>query len=192
MEATLELPRTDSVRWTTADLELMPDDGKRYEIIEGDLHVTTAPHWLHQSVIGNLVAELRDWSLKTKHGRALPGVGVVFDDENAVIPDLVWISHERLEVLLDESGHFRGAPEVAVEMVSPGQRNEERDRRAKLKLYSARGVLEYWIVDWRLKTIEVYRRTGASLRLVATLQADDELTSPLLPGFGVKVGELFA
>ena len=108
-----------------------------------------------------------------------------------VVPDVVWISHERLAALMDEAGHLTGAPELAVEVLSPGVENERRDREAKLKLYGSRGIREYWIVDWRLQQVEVYRRDQAMLRLVSTLFAEDVLTSPLLPGFSCPVARLF-
>lgn len=69
--------------------------------------------------------------------------------------------------------------------------NERRDREAKLKLYSIQGVQEYWIANWRLKTVEVYRRENAQLKLVATLIGNDELTSPLLPGFSCGIEQFF-
>ena len=108
---------------------------------------------------------------------------MIFAHDDNVIPDLVWISRERFADIWDEGGHMRAAPELVVEVLSPGSENERRDRDVKLKLYSRRGVLEYWIVDWRLRTVEVYRREELALRLVATLVDGDALTSPLLPGF---------
>jgi Uma2 family endonuclease len=78
-----------------------------------------------------------------------------------------------------------------VEVLSSGAENERRDREAKLKLYSSHGAQEYWIVDWRLQQVEVYRRERAVLRLVETLLADDEIESPLLPGFRCRVARLF-
>lgn len=69
-----------------------------------------------------------------------------------------------------------------VEVLSSGGKNEQRDKTVKLKLYSLYGVQEYWIVNWRLKEIKVYRREDARLQKVATLLMADMLTSPLLPG----------
>jgi Uma2 family endonuclease len=69
--------------------------------------------------------------------------GLIFSDTDAVIPDVVWVSHERLARLEDEAGPLRGAPELVVEVLSPGALNERRDREAKRKLYSAYGVQEY-------------------------------------------------
>ena len=108
------------------------------------------------------------------------------------IPDVVWASKERLALLLDDAGHLTAAPELIVEVLSLGTDNERRDREVKLKLYSSRGVREYWIADWRKQQVEVYRREGATLVLVATLFSDDELTSPLLPGFSCSLGQIFA
>lgn len=80
---------------------------------------------------------------------------------------------------------------VHVEILAPGKKNEDRDRTAKLNLYSRRGVSEYWIADPRHSTIEVYRRQDAALRLVATVQAGDTLQTPLLPGFSAPLEQLF-
>ncbi len=64
-----------------------------------------------------------------------------------MIPDVVWASNDCLERLLDEAGHLTAAPELVVEVLSPGKKNEKRERVAKLKLYSVQGVHEYWIVN---------------------------------------------
>jgi Uma2 family endonuclease len=181
----------ERVRWSSSDLMLFPDNGYRYEIIDGDLFVTRAPHWGHQRVSGNIHSELRAWSLKTGLGEAVATPGIIFSDADNVIPDLVWIRKERLAMLLDESGHLTGAPDLVVEVLSAGVENERRDREAKLKLYASRGVQEYWIVDWRLQQIEVYRRQQAVLKLTATLFNKDVLTSSLLIGFSCSVDGLF-
>ena len=181
----------DRVRWTTADIELLPNNGNRYEIINGDLFVTRAPHWGHQKSSGNAYAELRNWSIATGLGEAVQAPGVIFSDADNVIPDVVWVSKARLATGLDEAGHLTVAPELVVEVLSAGTDNERRDREAKLKLYSLRGVQEYWIMNWRSQQVEVYRRHQAMLQLVATLLTTDELTSPLLPGFSCAVAQLF-
>jgi Uma2 family endonuclease len=118
--------------------------------------------------------------------------GIIFSEADNVIPDVVWISQERLAALVDEEGHLTGAPELIVEVLSAGSTNQRRDREAKLKLYSFKGVQEYWIVDWRLRQVEVYRREKAQLRAIATFLPDDEITSPLLPGFHCQVARLIA
>ncbi|NJO43187.1 MAG: Uma2 family endonuclease [Cyanobacteria bacterium CRU_2_1] len=179
------------VRWTTTDLELLPESSNRYEIIDGELLVTRAPHWEHQKAITNTAAELRNWSYATHLGETVATPGVIFTDADNVIPDVVWISKERLTYSLDEAGHLTIAPELIVEVLSPGIDNERRDRETKLKLYTSRGVQDYWILDWRLKQVEVYRRQAGLLQLVCTLFPGDHLTSPVLPGFTCDVERLF-
>ena len=184
-------PLTERLRWTTSDLELLPDNGNRYEIIDGELFVTKAPHWKHQLTCGRIFSALDAWSQSTKSGQAAINPGIIFTDTDNVIPDVVWASNERLAVLLNNAGHLTAAPELVVEVLSPGTENQRRDREAKLKLYSSRGVREYWIVDWQKQQIEVYRREEAVLNLVATLFTNDNLITPLLPGFNCLVGAIF-
>ncbi|MEB3339025.1 MAG: Uma2 family endonuclease [Leptolyngbyaceae bacterium] len=181
----------ERIRWTTSDLELLPESSNRYEIINGALLVTRAPHWGHQRATTNTAAELRNWSVNTGLGETVQAPGVIFSEADNVIPDLVWISQERLAIALDEAGHLTIAPELIIEVLSPGSENERRDRETKLKLYAERGVQEYWILDWRLKQVEVYRRQKVTLKLMATLLEGDEVTSPLLPAFSCPVSRLF-
>lgn len=181
----------EGVRWTSSDLELLPDNGNRYEIINGELFVTRSPHWKHQKAGNNVCTELTLWSRETGLGEAVTAPGIIFTDADNVIPDVVWASNERLATLLDDDGHLTGAPELVIEVLSAGVENERRDKEVKLKLYASRGVQEYWIMNWRLQQIEVYRRERAMLVLVETLFANDDLISPLLPGFSCVVGSLF-
>jgi Uma2 family endonuclease len=183
----------NSLSWTTADLEALPDDGgwSRYEVINGELFVTRAPHIRHQSTAGNIQFELESWSRQTQLGKAVQTPGLVFTATDAVIPDLVWASNDRIERGIDAAGHFTIAPELVVEILSAGEVNERRDKSVKLKLYSQFGVREYWIVNWQLQTLEVYRRNDAKLELFCTLLPGDMLTSPLLPEFTMAIDSIF-
>ncbi|NEQ19808.1 MAG: Uma2 family endonuclease [Microcoleus sp. SIO2G3] len=182
----------NSIRWTTADLEVLEaDEWKRYEIIDGELFVTRAPHIGHQDAAGRIYARLLVWSEETELGTPFATPGIIFTDADNVIPDVIWVSKERLAMIVDEEGHLTGAPELIVEVLSPGSNNERRDRNAKLKLYSLKGVQEYWIVDWRLHQLEIYHREDALLKSVGTFLAGDEIISPLLPGFRCQVQRFF-
>jgi len=184
---------TVAFRFTSADLERLPDiEGVRYEIIDGELLVSRQPVEAHQYACTMLAVALQGWSLETGAGLTVFAPGLVFSEDNDVIPDLVWISHERRPLALDEKGHYRLAPELVIEVLSPGTVNERRDRDLKLSLYSRRGVREYWIVDWQQRLIEVYRPERDALLLVASLLDEDALTSPLLPGFACPVSSLWA
>jgi Uma2 family endonuclease len=182
---------TETLRWTTADLQLLPEDGRRYEIVDGELLVTRAPHWGHQKAGGRIYGALDDWSLNTKLGEASFAPGIVFGDADNVIPDVVWISKERLTLGLDEAGHLIAAPELIVEVLSPGAENARRDKDLKLRLYSVSGVREYWIIDWQGQQVEVYRRDSTRLKLAVTLLPGDEIETPLLPGLSYPVTKLF-
>ena len=183
---------TSIQRWTSADLAAFPDDdGKRYEIIDGELFVSTTPHFYHQLVCGNIHSLLKNWNDQTQLGRPIIAPGLIFADDDDVIPDVAWLSEERLAIALGADGKLHSAPDLVIEVLSPGSTNKRRDRQAKLKLYSRRGVLEYWIVDWLTRSVEIYRRQNIQLELFATLTKSDVLESPLLPGFSAQTGELF-
>ena len=178
--------------FTSADLDKFPDiPGVRYAIIDGELFVTHQPTLSHQCAAGQSAFALNAWSQQTGAGWVFPEPGLVFAEDQDVAPDLVWISRERLPAAEDDKGHLRLAPELVVEVLSPGAANAFRDRQLKLSLYGRRGVLEYWIVDWMQRTVEVHRRVDRELRLVATLRNSDTLTSPLLPGFSLPISQLW-
>jgi Uma2 family endonuclease len=183
---------TKSLGWTSADLETLPDDGKRYEIIDGELFVSKQPHYNHQRTCTRLATRLEIWSNESKAGEVTQAPGLIFAEDDDVAPDIVWVSKERLESVLGADGKLHAAPELIIEVLSPGRSNEQRDREAKLALYSRRAVEEYWIADWRERQFEVYRREGDELRLTAILREGDTLESPLLPGFSCLIAELFA
>ena len=181
-----------TMRWTSQEMNILPDDeSKRYEIIDGELYVSKQPHVHHQLVCSRIWELLQLWSRQTKTGLAVNAPGLIFADDNDVAPDVMWISLERQVQALQADGKYHGAPELAVEVLSPGSFNERRDREFKLWLYSRRGVMEYWIVSWIERRLEVYRRDEAQLKLHATLYRADRLQSPYLPGFSCLVGDFF-
>ena len=183
----------NQVRWTIHDIEAFPDNGreKQYEIIDGELFVTRSPHFRHQRLATKLEVALENWSAISGLGQTVQTPGLIFTENDAVIPDVVWISNERLAQGLDEAGHLIVAPELIVEIASPGKSSGDRDRQAKRKLYSVYGVQEYWVGDWQLQNLEVYRRENAQLFLRETLYKEDCLTSPLLPDFSLPLSQIF-
>jgi Uma2 family endonuclease len=182
---------TEYEYFTSADLLALPQNGKRYEIIEGDLVMSRQPGYEHQFCCGQVFRFLQAWSEQNGSGATLIAPGVIFADDDDVAPDVIWISRARLAQAADKAGHLHTAPELAVEVLSPGSENARRDRETKRKLYARRGVAEYWILDWMQRRAEVYRREHNALTLVCTLFADETLTSPLFPGFTCRVGDLF-
>jgi len=183
---------TIAARFTIRDLDRFPDDKRyRYEIIDGELHVTKAPDSDHQFISTNLIVELGTWNRATELGVVLPAPGVVFAVDDAVIPDLIWVRAERYRSILDSAGHFTAAPDVVIEILSPGSANQRRDRELKLAVYNRWAVPEYWIVNREQRQVLVYRREFDGLALTATLGEGDRLTSPQFPGFTCPVSSLF-
>ena len=184
---------TTSDRFTTADLERLDlPEGWRAEIIDGVLYMSKAPGWDHQEVVGRVALTLSAWA--DEHwGRVNFGIGVIYAEDDNVIPDVVWVSDERLAQGLDAAGHLNEVgPELVVEVQSPGAENARRDREAKLALYSRRDALEYWIVDPVNRTIHQYHRPqGGPLQPRGVMAGDEWLTSDLLEGFAVVVSELW-
>ncbi|MEM9541150.1 MAG: Uma2 family endonuclease [Cyanobacteria bacterium P01_E01_bin.42] len=182
----------DKIRWTIADLEIFPENGKRYEIIAGELFVTRAPHWRHQRISVNISTRLNLWCEQTGLGEVATAPSVIFSEEDSVIPDVVWVDRERLSDILDDAGHLIDAPDLAVEVLSKSAAERKRDYEAKLKLYSSRGVKEYWICDRQTRSVQVYSRENGILKLAVTLFEKDSLTSPLLPEFDCLVERFFS
>lgn len=176
---------------TSRDLELMPDDGKLYEVIEGELYVSKQPSWEHQYACLRIGSRLDAWSEESGLGVANASPGLIFAEDDDVAPDVVWISHHNLATALWTDGKLHAAPELVIEVLSPGNKNRLRDRQTKLKLYSRRGVQEYWVIDWERRQVEVYRRSQSLLALEATFLEEDLLTSVLLPNFTCPVATLF-
>ena len=117
--------------------------------------------------------------------------GVILSEFSAVIPDLVFVSNERLDEIAS-GDRITGAPDLVIEIVSPGAENARRDRLAKRQLYGKHGVKEYWIVDFESRTIEVYLLQGQTLVLKSRLTEQDELTSAMLPGYHCRVATIFS
>jgi Uma2 family endonuclease len=182
-----------TLRFTVDDLEALPDplDDTRYELIDGELLVAHQPHWEHQFTSGTLFMALQIWSRQTGLGVANLAPELIFSPEDDVAPEVVWISRERRAQGVQDNGKLYVAPEIAIEILSPGSTNERRDRDLKRKLYAREGVEEYWLVDWRIRQIEIYRREGSIFELATTLTNADDITSPLLPGFTFPVRDLW-
>ena len=176
---------------TIADLESMPDDDNRYELIEGELIVSRAPSLLHQIVVRNFSTFLQNFVDASPIGLVVPGPGVIFSEHNSVIPDVVFVSNERRSEVAS-GDRITGAPDLVIEVVSPGKENHRREQLAKRQLYGGYGVKEYWIADFETRTIEVYRLRKNVLTTIATLTERDELTSSVLSGFSVPVASIFA
>jgi Uma2 family endonuclease len=174
---------------TVADLDLTPDDGNKYELIEGEIYMSRAPSLTHQLTVQNLLMGIGSFLATNPIGLVVPGPGMIFDDYNGVIPDIVFFRHERRGEIAS-GDRLSGAPDLVIEVVSPGAENERRDRILKRRVYGRFGVKEYWLIDYVSRSVEVYVLADKGLELAATFTGDDELTSSVLPGFLMKPAQL--
>jgi Uma2 family endonuclease len=175
---------------TIDDVDAMPEDGTRYEVIEGELFVSRAPGLTHQRVSLNLALYIGIYLSRNPVGEILAAPGVVFSEFSGVIPDLAFVKTERREEIASGE-RITGAPDLVIEIVSPGAENERRDRTAKRQLYGKYGVKEYWLVDPYKRTVEVFLLKGRTLKLHAVYADGDKIISSMLPGFTCNVGSIF-
>ena len=130
-----------------------------------------------------------DYLKKNPIGEISATPGLILSDFDGVIPDLIYISHERRDEILNEKdGKFHGAPELVIEILSPGRVNARRDLQIKRELYDIYGVREYWAIKPPEKEIEVFKLGGES-RIYAK---DETVKSSFLPKFKLSVRNLFA
>lgn len=176
---------------TVADLDAYPDDdGNRYELIGGELFVSCAPGISHQRVILNLEIALSDYLRANPIGILVPGAGAILSDYDAVIPDIAFVRNERWDQVVTGE-KFTGAVDLVIEVLSPGAANRRRDLSAKRGLYGKYGVEEYWIVDTENLSVLIFRLEGPMLEEIVTLTGDEDVTSPVLPSFRLKVKTIF-
>ncbi len=180
-----------STRLTYQDYLELPDDGKRYEIIDGELYVNPAPNVRHQRIVRVVFRHLDRYFEDHGSGEVLTApTDVVFDDEDITQPDLLVVKSDRAGVVTEKN--LQGAPNIAIEVLSDGTRR--KDEILKRKLYERAGVDEYWIIDPAIDLVKIYRRGDSGYIRAAELSAETggSIASPLLPGFSLDVQKVFA
>jgi Uma2 family endonuclease len=184
-------PATPGVKLTYDDFVLFPDDGKRHELIDGEHYVTPSPHLKHQKVSGNLYLLIANWLESHPIGQIFYApFDVIFSTFDVVEPDLLYMSNDRASDILTNA-NVQGAPELVIEIGSPGTR--KRDETIKRRLYERSNVSEYWVVDPEIDVVRVYRRGAAGFERPEELRADagDVLTTPLLPRASLPLSRIF-
>jgi len=176
------------IRFTYRDYCLLPEE-KRYELIEGELLMTPAPGTQHQTVLQRLFKVVETFVTAQDLGRVwFAPLDVILSDEDVVQPDLLYVATARLGIVTERG--LRGAPDLAVEVLS--QATRERDPVVKRKLYAKYGVKEYWLVDPDGRTVEVLTLGQEGYETFRVFPEGTAVESPLLPGFRAEVGPLFA
>jgi len=173
--------------WTYEDLLTLPDDGRRYEIIEGELYEMPAPTLAHALAISRIITLLIPL-LDRLGGRWLTApLDIFLPGANPVQPDIIAILPGNAANLVARG--IEGPPDLIVEVLSPSNRGH--DLLTKRALYARAGVREYWIVDPEAKTLEILALDRDALHSVAIATGDDVPASPLFGSLGVSAATLF-
>jgi len=174
--------------FTYDDYIALPDDGKRYEIIEGEVSMTPAPSTRHQEVQIRLSSALFFYVDKHSLGRVLSSpVDLVLSMVDVVQPDVLFVARDRVHIIAKKN--LVGIPNLIVEILSPS--STTRDQKEKLNLYQRYGLPEYWIVDPDSQTVEVYLSAANRLEKVETLKTGEQLHSRQIPGLVLELSEIF-
>lgn len=167
---------------------LQLDDDQRYEVIDGELLLTPAPGIRHQRVISKLSFQITRFVEERELGLVLfAPTDVVLSETRVVQPDILFIRTDRVAEIVDERA-IHGAPDLVVEILSPG--SIRLDRHHKRALYERAGVREYWIVDPANRAVEVFVLGEAGYELASFAAEAGEVTSRVLDGLAVEVGEI--
>jgi Uma2 family endonuclease len=174
---------------TIREYRLLPEDGRRWELVEGDFVMTPAPSTTHQKVSRMLQYQLVTQLELTGLADVINApVDVVFDELNVVQPDLVVVSRARASIITERA--VEGPPDIAVEILSPS--SGDRDRYLKRGLYARFGVREYWIVDPTRGFVEAYRLVEDGYQLRERYDRASMLRCPDFPTLDVKLLAVFA
>jgi Uma2 family endonuclease len=179
-----------AARLTWKDYLGLPDDGRHYELIDGELIVNPAPAPRHQRIVRTFITRLDRYFEEHGGGEVIGSpIDVVLGDDTVVEPDVIVIKSERASIV--GAKNVQGAPNIVVEVLSEGTRR--KDEVSKRRLYEQSGVDEYWIADPDADLVKLYRRAGAGFALAAEVSADrgEAVTSPLLPAFSLDVRSIF-
>jgi len=171
-------------------IEFDDNDPFSYELINGTIVQKQSPTISHQRISRKIERALDDYAAKNHSGEMLHApLDVVLDDNNAYQPDIIFIKKERSFILDTKEEVVRGAPDLVIEILSPSTASEDKGR--KKDNYEIHGVREYWLVEPRNKSVEVYALEDDRYRLVAYLEAAGIVKSRVLEGFELEISQIF-
>jgi Uma2 family endonuclease len=188
MAEIMEATALTNTIWTYLDYQELPENGKRYQVIQGVLYMTPSPNSQHQDISRNLEFILWEFVKRQRLGKVFDApMDVVFNSTDIVQPDLLFVSKSRLHLVRKE-GIF-GAPDLVVEIVSPSSR--KLDEQLKKGLYEQYGVCEYLIVYPEEQRVIQYVLTGGKYQQLGHYLAADTVNLKTMP-LAVKLAEVFA
>jgi Uma2 family endonuclease len=173
---------------TYADYAALPDDGKRYELLDGELFAMPSPSTWHQVIAANLVWALEGYVRARGIGKVLfAPLDIIFADTSVVEPDVIYVDNQRMSLLARRG--VEGAPTLLVEVLSPS--TTRWDREVKFALYARYGVPFYWIVDPKARVLEAYRLEGSAYVLAMRAIGAAPCGPPPFEDLGLVVDELW-
>lgn len=176
--------RTTGLTYTEL-VEMLPEDNRRIELIDGELSLSPGPTLRHQRVVGRIFYALETYA-RDQGGEAFGNpVDTYVSETNVVQPDVMYLAPSQID--LSEPRLVKAAT-LVVEISSPSTRR--RDLSRKRELYEELDVPEYWFVDLDAARIEVFRLQGGTYGEPGHALPGDLLTSPVLPGFELDVAEI--
>jgi Uma2 family endonuclease len=190
----LTLPQTaewpEQGTWTYEDYLRLPDDGRRYEIIKGVLYMANAPSYEHQYAVGEIARQMSNFVIDNNLGRVVSAPFEVHlaEDIRPVQPDILFIQTSRLPT--PSAKNYEGPPDLIVEVLSNS--TARQDRVTKFTAYEQTGVNEYWIVNPKTRSVEVFTLSRQEYALVGEFVADNMIESKVLTGLQIRTSSLFA
>lgn len=176
------------VIFTYEDLKAIPENGKQYQILEGDLIVSPSPKTLHQIIVLNLSAILREYVKKRSTGIVICApIDVVLSRENVFQPDALFISSENKNIITE--ANIQGAPDLVVEVLSEG--TKDMDMTIKKKIYARFSVKRYWMIDPENKNMDCFVLSDEGYKEEGHYEESDTFSSTLFPELAFFLCELF-
>ena len=188
-EATALTEQIKPGEWRYEDYLNLPDDGRRYEIIEGVLYMSNAPSFDHQYTVMEIAFHLKSFVNQNKLGYVLTAPFEIHLSEKTrpVQPDVFFIGAER--GLVRGAKYFNGRPDLVVEVLSPSTRRV--DQFTKFRAYEKATVPEYWIADPKARLVQLYTLEHQEYVLLGDFMGDEIIESKVLAGFKIMADSLF-
>ena len=174
-------------RVSYADMERWPEDGRRYELYDGEVFEIPSPLPIHQMVLGRLHVALAGYVRQYGGIVLVAPLDIVLTDFDVVQPDVLLFTRER-QHLIHPRKVTRHAPDLAIEILSPGTASNDRGR--KKRLLARHRVREYWLVDPDAPGVDIYTLAGDTLVRNGGAGGTDRLRSPLLPDLELSPADL--
>jgi Uma2 family endonuclease len=171
------------------DFLLIPEDGRRHELIDGNHYLHASPDTKHQRISMRLIVTIGTYLREHPLGQLYFALlDVVLSPHDVVEPDLIYIGNERREIITDKN--IQGAPDLIIEIVSDSTRHY--DQVIKHALYDRASVGEYWLIDSVRDYVRVFRRGGGgTYERAEELYGGDRLTSPLFATLEIPLNDIF-